>query len=138
MTWEEAKASTQAMELKIAALVSKPEVVSIVQNEKGGLFSCDETRHTWKGITTVALAPGADLPVVLKSMESQLAELLEERGDFAVTKRVDFFGDYAIAAESTSSAEAYLLAQEKDGAIVIDSWSECFTLPEGTYPGGSF
>lgn len=138
LSWEDAKASTQSMELEIAALAPKQEVVDIAQNEKGGLFSCGATRHTWKGATIITLGPSADPEAALKSIESQLEELLQERGGFAVTNRLDYFGDYAVVAESTSSAEAYLLDQGKSGTIVIDSWSECFTLPEGMYPGGDF
>ncbi|QNA91547.1 hypothetical protein G4G29_02180 [Microbacterium sp. Se63.02b] len=137
-SWEEVKASTQAMEREVAALVPDKDVVRVDQNEKGGLFSCDETRHRWTGITTLTLVPGVDIESLLKTLEGQIADALHHRGEFTVSHRSDIFGDYALTAQSKTTGEAVLLGQGDEGTIVIDSWSVCFTLPEGTYPGGDF
>jgi len=138
VTWEEAKAAAKAKTLEIVASIPSDEVVSGDQHETGSFFSCDETRHAWTGITYVTLVPGADIEAITKEVEEQLADLLRDRGDFEVTNRRDLFDDYAVTAQSTSTAEAYLLGASDPGAIAIDAWSVCFTLPEGTYPGGSF
>lgn len=138
VTWEEAKAAAKAKTLEIVALIPSEDVVSVDQHETGSLFSCDETRHAWIGITYVTLVSGADIEAITKQVEKQLVDLLRDRGDFEVTNRRDIFDDYAVTAQSTSTAEAYLLGASEPGAIAIDAWSVCFTLPEGTYPGGSF
>lgn len=137
MTWEDAKAATQAKEREIAALVPSEDVVGIDQNEKGGLFTCDETQHRWKGITTVRLVPGADAEAITKSMEEQVDTLFPE-GDFEVTNRRGITDKYVATVESPTTGEGYLFGEGQPDTIVIDSYSVCFTLPEGTYPGGDF
>ena len=137
VTWEEAKAATQERELEIAALVPSEDVVSIDQNEKGGLFSCDESRHRWKGITTVTLVPGADAEAITKGMEEQVITIFPD-GDFEVTNRRGITDKYVATVESPTTGEGYLFGEGQPETIVIDSYSVCFTLPEGTYPGGDF
>lgn len=138
VTWEEAKEAVQFKAREIIALIPSEDVVAVDQNATGTLFSCDDTHHRWHGTATVAITSGVDLESVIKRVENQLEEALEDRGDFAVTNRLDFFGDYAVMAKSANTEEAYLLGLWEANSIIIDAWSECFTLPEGTYPGGSF
>jgi hypothetical protein len=138
LTWEEAKASAQSTAREIIALIPQEDVVVVDQNATGTLFSCDDTRHRWHGTATVEIASGIDLDSAIKNVERQLNGVLDGRGEFAVTNRLDFFGDYAVMAKSATTQEAYLLGHWEANSIIIDSWSECFTLPEGTYPGGSF
>jgi hypothetical protein len=137
-TWEEAKAVTQSTTLQIVDLIPSEKVVSVDQHEKGGLFSCDGDQHTWTGATYVTVQPGSDIEEVMKRIKPTLEDLLRDRGAFAVSSRLDFFGDYALAAQSSTTSEAYLLAMDEGDLIVINSWSECFTLPESMYPGGGF
>ncbi|MEV4669589.1 hypothetical protein [Microbacterium sp. LWO12-1.2] len=134
MTWEQAKTRTQAMELRIAALIPEVLVVSVDQNDKGGLFSCDETRHRWKGITRVILASGADAEAVTRQIEGQF----NDDGAFDVTNYRDVANVYVAELRSRETDEGYLFGEGDPGVILIDSWSACFTLPEGTYPGGDF
>jgi hypothetical protein len=113
-TWEEAKAVTQSTTLQI---------VDLIPSEK---------------VTYVTVQPGSDIEEVMKRIKPTLEDLLRDRGAFAVSSRLDFFGDYALAAQSSTTSEAYLLAMDEGDLIVINSWSECFTLPESMYPGGGF
>ena len=137
LTWEEAKADTQAMERQIAALVPAEDVISVDQNEKGGLFRCDEMQHRWKGVITVTLVPGADPESITKDMEQKI-DTLFPAGEFEVTNRRGITDDYVATVESPTTGEGYLFGEGRPGTIVIDSYSVCFTLPEGTYPGGDF
>jgi hypothetical protein len=136
--WQDAKATAQAAELEIAGLIPADEVVSIDQHETGSLFSCDEKRHRWTGITYVTLVPGAKIEAVVKQMEKGLGALFAEGDDFKISNYRDMFDEYTVEAESPIRGESYLFVQDDSATISIDSWSECFTLPEGTYPGGSF
>lgn len=138
MTWEEAKKATQARELAIVALIHADQVAQVDQHEKGGLFRCSESQHRWKGITSVTLAPGTDAEAVTKSMEARVAGLFGDEGAFNVTSRRDIAEKYVAKVESSTTTEAYLFGEGEPGTIVIDSWSACFTLPEGVYPGGDF
>ncbi|MCK2035387.1 hypothetical protein KZC51_04480 [Microbacterium sp. SSW1-49] len=134
LSWEQAKAMAQAMELRIARLVPADAVLSIDQNEKGGFFSSDETRHRWKGITNVVLVRGTNVEAVTKQLEKQFLE----EGDFDVTNHRGITDKYVVTLKSEGKGEDYLFGEGAPGTILIDSWSECFTLPEGTYPGGDF
>jgi len=138
VTWEAAKAAVQAKTLEIVALIPGDQVVAVDQHETGSLFSCDEARHQWTGITYITLSADADIESITKNMETQLEVILRDHGEFEVTNRRDIFDDYQVTAESAVTSEAYLFGEEEPGLISIDSWSVCFTLPEGTYPGGSF
>ena len=134
MTWEQAKATTQATELRIAALIPEALVVTVDQNDKGGLFSCDEARHRWKGITKITLAPGTDVEAVTRQVEAHF----REDGEFEVTNYLDMADVYVAVLKSPEMGEEYLFGEGDPGVILIDSWSECFALPEGMYPGGDF
>ncbi|MFK3676976.1 hypothetical protein ACI2IP_04560 [Microbacterium sp. NPDC090218] len=138
VTWEEAKAAAQARELEIVALIPANQVVAVDQHETGTLFSCSETQHRWTGITYVTLVPGIDAEALTKRMEAQVAELFSDDEGVEVTNRRGITDKYVVTAESPTTNEAYLFGEGEPGTISIDSWSVCFTLPEGTYPGGSF
>ena len=136
--WQDAKAAAQAVELEIAGLIPADEVVSVDQHETGSLFSCDDKRHRWTGITYVTLVSGAKIEAVVKQMQKGLGAVFAEEDDFKISNYRDMFDEYTVMAESPTTGESYLFGQDDSVTISIDSWSQCFTLPEGTYPGGSF
>lgn len=107
MTWQQVKAETQSMELRIAALIPEALVVSVDQNEKGGLFSCDEARHRWKGITRVILVPGADVEDVARGVEEQFRD---DEG-FEVTDYRDRADALVVVLESPETGEGYLFVK---------------------------
>ncbi|WP_067194442.1 hypothetical protein [Microbacterium sp. XT11] len=134
LTWQEAKAEAQAMELRIASMIPSSVILSIDQHEKGGLFRCNDTQHTWTGTTIVTLTAGTSAEPLVKTVESKF----RERGDFSVSTRRDIADAYEVQIASTSTAEGYIVGEGTPGTIWIDSWSPCFTLPDGVYPGGDF
>lgn len=134
LTWEEAKAATQEMELEIANLIPTELVVSIDQKAKGVLLSCDETRHSWTGATTVTLSSGADIESIVKDIEAHYREAGTE---ISVDRSVS--GNYRIQLLLPSQGENYIIAKDiEDDHLRIASGSACFTLPEDVYPGGEF
>ena len=134
LTWEAAKAATQAMELEVAAVIPQQVVVSIEQNPKGSLFSCDDDQHRWKGATTVTLVPGTEVEPIVKEMEAHFRD--DDR--FEVRTRVNIADKYKVQLMSPETAANYIFGRDEADTIRIDSGSACFTLPEGVYPGGSF
>jgi hypothetical protein len=138
VTWEEAKAATKEMTSEIVDLITSEEVAGVDQHETGTLFSCDEARHQWHGYTFVALTSGSDVESIVGRLEEAMPVLFSGRGDFDVTHYRDIADGLVVMVESSTTAEGYLIGEGDPGTIIIDSWSECFTLPEGTYPGGSF
>lgn len=138
LTWEEAKAATKEMTSKIVDLIPSEEVTGVDQHETGTLFSCDEARHRWHGYTFVGLIPGTDIESIVGRLEGAMPVLFSGRGDFDVTHYRDIADSLVVMVESSATSEGYIIGEGDPGTIVIDSWSECFTLPEGTYPGGSF
>lgn len=66
LTWQEAKAQAQAMELEIAALIPKDAVISIDQKKKCMLLSCNKAQHKWKGSTTITVADGTKIESIVK------------------------------------------------------------------------
>jgi hypothetical protein len=137
VTWEEAKAAAQARELEIVALIPTDQVVEVDQHETGTLFSCSETQHRWTGMTNVTLVPGVDAEALTKEMEALAGRVFPE-DDFEVSNYRGITDKYVTAVDSPRTGEGYLFGEGQPDTIAIDSWSVCFTLPEGTYPGGSF
>ena len=133
LTWQEAKASTQAMELEIAGRIPKEKVVAIEQKEEGTLFSCDSKQHTWLGVTIVRMVQGAEIEPIVKAIEAHYAD-----SRYRTDHRLDVRGIYEASVSSPSSNELYLIDEGDPSTVRISSVSPCFTLPEGMYPGGLF
>lgn len=134
MTVEKAKADAQAMELEIASLIPAEMLVSVDQKPTGVLLSCDETQHQWAGGSTVYLVPDSDVEKLVKDMEARLAE--DDR--FDSRNWLGPSGGYNVQLMSVKSAEGYIFSEGEPGTVDINSFSECFTLPEDVYPGGKF
>jgi hypothetical protein len=133
LTWQKAKARTQAMELEIAKLIPEDKVVKIDQWKTGILLSCSETQHDWNGATTVTLSKGTEPEPLVKAIEAHYQD-----SRFTLETDVDIVGDYRVQLRSPDAAENYIIVKDDPGTISIDSGSACFTLPEGEYPGGDF
>ena len=71
LTWEEAKASTQATEREIVSLIPADQVAAVDQLPEGSLFSCSAGGHAWLGGTKVTLVPGANAEDVVRTLETQ-------------------------------------------------------------------
>jgi hypothetical protein len=133
LTWQEAKAKAQAMELEIAALIPKDTVVSIDQKKKGVLLSCNETQHNWNASTTVMVAEGTKIEPIVKDIEAHY-----RANGLKVSVDMDVDEKYRIQI-SLGAGENYIVAEDlAPNEIRIASGSACFTLPEGIYPGGDF
>jgi len=133
LTWQEAKATTQAMELEIAALIPEGAVEKVSQMKKGTLLSCDKYQHTWVGATTVTVEQGTEIEPIVRAIEDHF-----RNGPFLTGNRSNILGSYEVSVHSPESAELYLIAEDSLTTIRISSNSACFTLPEGVYPGGLF
>ncbi|MET4097408.1 hypothetical protein [Arthrobacter sp. UYCu712] len=133
LTWQEAKAHTQAMELEIAALIPKDTVTSIDQKKTGMLLSCNRTQHKWKGSTTITVAEGTKIEPIVKDIEAHYrANGTKVSADRSVND------NYRIQID-LGAGENYIVAEGlAPNEIRIASGSACFTLPEGVYPGGDF
>jgi hypothetical protein len=133
LTWQEAKARTQAMELEVARLIPDGKVVKIDQGETGILLSCSETQHNWNGATTVTLSKGTEPEPLVKAIEAHYQD-----SRFTIETDLDIVGDYRVQLRSPDTAESYIIVKDDPGTIRTASGSACFTLPEGEYPGGDF
>lgn len=101
LTWQDAKAKAQAMELEIAGLISEDKVAKIEQRETGLLFSCSETQHNWSGSTNVTLTEGTEEGPLLKAIEAHYQD-----SPFAIKSDRDIVGDYRVQLRSRDSAES--------------------------------
>ena len=135
LTWQEAKKSTQAMELEIANLIPRTVAISISQQKTGTLFSCDRAQHQWLGSTTVKVASGTNIETIIRSVESHY-----EGEKYQVSTGKDVDGKYRIQiSKEEDSPENYVMGEGLNpDEVWISSASNCFTLPPGVYPGGKF
>lgn len=101
LTWQDAKAKAQAMELEIAGLIPEGRVAKIEQRETGLLFSCSGNRHNWSGSINVTLTKGTEEEAILKAIEAHYRD-----GPFAIKTDLDIVGDYRVQLRSRDSAES--------------------------------
>lgn len=135
LTWQEAKAEAQRGEDQIVALIPSDQVASSEQNTEGVLLSCDTTRHQWSGRTTVTLTPDTDSEAVATAIASHF------RGSDEYTVKEDRADGQPLIVQlvAADNEENYLVAVGVNpDQLEVSSASRCFTLPEGTYPGGKF
>jgi hypothetical protein len=134
LTWQEAKAQTQAVQLEIAALIPKDAALSIDQKKQGVLLSCNKTQHNWSASTTVTVAEGTEIEPIVRAIE---AHYRANGAKVSVDRNVN--EDYRIQIDPPAPGESHLVSEgDSPNEIRIASGSACFTLPEGIYPGGDF
>lgn len=132
LTWQEAKAATQLMELEIASIIPEEFVVDIAQNPQGVMLSCSSTEHNWNGRARVSLKPGIPTESILRRIQSHYDE-----SDVVGSIDLDIMGDERLQLVGIGG-ESYLIGFEAADTIYIASGSACFNLPDGVYPGGDF
>lgn len=132
LTWQEAKASSQAMEIEIAGLIPQDLVVDVTQKPQGVLLSCSATEHSWNGRTIVHLKPGTEVDPILRNIQAHYSER-----NFEGSMDLDVMGDERLQLVG-DTGESYLIGFEATDALYIASSSACFTLPDNVYPGGNF
>lgn len=134
-TWQDAKRQTQATELEIATLIPNDQVEAVNQLPEGTLLSCDEKRHQWAGFTNVVLAAGANEAEIVES----IIEHFKDDGAYTVEEFTTAGDRQNVQLIAKNGEESYIVGPgTAEGSIEIASGSVCFTLPEGTYPGGKF
>ncbi|WP_411734132.1 hypothetical protein [Paeniglutamicibacter sp.] len=133
LTWQKAKAQSQAMELEIANLIPEDNVVKIEQKATGILFECGEAQHRWKGSAAVTLSAGTDPEPIVRAIEAHFQD-----SRFNLKTGPDIVGDYRVQLRSPDTSENYIIVKDGPGEVRIASGSPCFALPEGVYPGGDF
>lgn len=134
LTWQKAKARTLATQLEIARLIPEDKVVKIHNKKTGTLFACGEAQHNWLGSATVTLTEGTEPEPLVKEIEAHYKD-----SGFDIETDIDSAGDYQVQLGSPGTAENYIISAGWDpDTIRIASGSDCFTLPDGVYPGGDF
>jgi len=132
--WETAKETTQAEELAIAHQIDPAEVTSVSQNPKGTLMQCDAKTWQWTGHTAVGMKNPANMSAVLASARSYWSS----QPGFTVTSEKDTNGSPVLDI-ARGDHEGYAVGPGSDGkSLWIDSYSDCFTVPDDVYPGGRF
>ncbi|MBO9626197.1 MAG: hypothetical protein J7484_07465 [Microbacterium sp.] len=134
LNWEQAKARAQAGEMQIVSMVPSEFISTVEQKPTGLLFSCAEGQYRWKGATTVILTHDADIESIVKSIEQRY----RDADEFDIDTWRNVSGWYDFQLKSRETAANYIVGQDNENTIRIDSGSVCFTLPEGVYPGGKF
>lgn len=136
LTWQRAKADTQATETEIAKSIDPSAVASITQTPKGTLLRCDANTWQWTGHTKIALKTPTSPESYLATIKSSWAP------DHGFESRMipDAIGGQANALQlHRGTAEGYTISGTAGNAgLQIDSFSPCFTVPDDVYPGGSF
>lgn len=134
LNWEQAKAEAQVGEMRIVSMMPSEFVSTVEQKPTGLLFSCVVGQYRWKGATTVTLTHDADIESIVKSIEQHYRRT--DEFDIDTWRNVSGWHDFQL--KSRETAANYIVGQDSENTIRIDSGSVCFTLPEGVYPGGKF
>lgn len=133
LSWQEAKAEAQSMEIQIVSVLPEDSVEAVEQKTEGILLSCSKGEHNWNGATTVTLGPGADPETLIRFIEDEYRE-----SSYQIRTRLNIVGQYEVQLFAAGTAESYIIAEDAPGTIRIASGSRCFMLPDDVYPGGLF
>ena len=136
LTWQEAKARTQAIELEIVNSIPEDHVAKIDQLPTGVLIDCSDTLVTWNGATTVTLAAGMEPEPLVRGIQ---AKYEDSRFNLKIRDPAPA-GDYEVQLRSPDTAEIYIIGEgTKPNTILITSSSDCFTwVDDGKFKGGDF
>jgi len=132
-----AKAIAQGWETEIAGMVPADVVVSIDQHPKGVLMSCTPNHdYAWSGTTLVHLHPDAQpgpqeiIDIIAATYHSREDVRVKVDREEGLLPDVEIIG---------SHHQVYIAGPDPDGSVFrIDSWSPCFHLEDGVYPGGEW
>ncbi|UWX95839.1 hypothetical protein N2K95_09015 [Arthrobacter zhaoxinii] len=135
LTWQEAKARTQAMELEIAHSLPGSKVAKVDQLPTGVLIDCSDTLVNWHGATTVTLTEGTEPEPLVRAFEAKYRDTR-----FNIETRTAPAGHYEVGLVSPDTAEIYLIAPGFEPyTIRIASSSDCFPwVDDGNYKRGKF
>ncbi|MBL3698808.1 hypothetical protein [Leucobacter luti] len=129
-----AKSQTQRHALAIARLLAAGrEDAEVVQNPDGTLLECGESTLSWNGLTTVQLADGRGAETAVQALAASL-----DPAEYDIVADRSALGNSRIQATRRNHAENHIVVVAGPSTIRIASGSECFTLPEDTYPGGAW
>lgn len=135
LTWQDAKARTQAMELEIADSLPQDVVAGVEQMPDGVLIKCGDSAVNWHGATTVTLNEGTVPDPLVRELE---AKYRDSRFEIKVRDPAPA-GHYEVQLRSPDTAEIYIIGEGFDPATIrIASGSDCFPWPEDEYMGGKF
>lgn len=132
MTVEDAKSMTMAVEDDVVASVDRAVLGEIHQGETGILLSCSTESHRWAGGVDFFVEDGADMLELLQDIEESFAT----RDDFSVDRELDINGNETLTLRGPDGLVLTVSQWRREGFIGVLSFSPCFELPEGTYPGG--
>jgi uncharacterized protein YaaQ len=127
-----AKSASQSAEQLVAGFVPKKEVKSLHQTRTGSLLACSSGKQ-WSGNTTLSLVSGQD--------DSRLVDEISRRAEdsgFDVEQDKTRSGTPRVTLTADSGV-SLLVGVWNDGTVVnIDSFSMCFSLPDGFLPEPSY
>lgn len=134
LTWQEAKATTQAVELEIADLIPKDVVVDAYQADTGMMLSCSKGGDRWNGGMIITVAEGTDIEAIVRDIEAHY-----ENTNYSTENWLSFEGRYHTIVKDPETEMFFFVGEGLEpNQIDITSSSECFILPEGVYRGGDF
>ncbi|WP_278101949.1 hypothetical protein AB0870_10010 [Microbacterium proteolyticum] len=137
LTLEDAKATAMRMERELAALVPADVVASVDQDQTGVLMSCSGDRaYQWTGQTKVVLTEGATYDGA--AVTENIAQTYDASDSYRTN--TDLTSDGEPRAHVIGEfGQGYLVALSVDKTFVqILSFSPCFVLPEGMWPGDDY
>ena len=105
MTWQEAKARTQAMELEIANSLPQDKVAKVDHMATGVLFACGDSSVNWAGAATVTLTAETEPEPLVRELE---AKYRDSRFDIKVRDPAPA-GHYEFQLRSPDGAEIYII-----------------------------
>ena len=135
LTVEEAKSEAQFTEDGIASMIPSESVTKVEQHPNGGLLSCKgESAYQWYGHTYVHLRVGVDAEAVIDGLIDQWAA--DE--SFAISTYKNLSDRRVVELDGHYNSSYFVDVEDAGAQISIASFSPCFTLPKGVYPGGEF
>ncbi|MBM3715846.1 MAG: hypothetical protein FJW64_08965 [Actinobacteria bacterium] len=129
---EEAKEEVLTTQREIAGFVPPGSVAGVEQDQTGPLLSCRKPdTYSWYGRLTITYRGELDIQAILADVYNAFSQ----KDGYSARERPFLDGAPRIQIRG-AGGETYFVGENPDRtALEVSSYSRCFVLPEGAWPG---
>ena len=132
LTVEVAKSEAMSFEDEMVAVMPEDQVVEVRQRDVGPLLSCSPEAHNWNGGTDVDVLDTFDVEGYIDALQL----MWSDREGAVVSRDLNLRDEPRLIIQRPDGVSIVVSPWMSMGFIKFTSYSRCFIVPEGVYPGG--
>ena len=132
LTVEAAKSEAMSFEDEMVADMPEDQIVEVRQRDVGPLLSCSPEAHNWHGGTDVDVLDTFDVEGYFDALQLKWSD----REGVVVSRDLNSSDEPRLIIRRPGGMSIVVSPWTTMGFIKFMSYSRCFIVPEGVYPGG--